>query len=668
MVAGSAETGQAQGRKDFFISYTGKDRAWAEWIAFELEAPPAKYTVIVQAWDIRPGSNFVIEMDKAAKLAERTIAVLSPAYFASNYTPSEWAAAFRRDPKGELGLLVPVRVEDCDVEGLLGSIVYIDLVSNPPLDDAQARERLLTGVKRGRAKPAGVSFPGLSSPTVQVSLDRPRPAFPGSLPSIWNVPYRRNPLFTGRDDILKQITANLQVGQLTALSQPQAISGLGGIGKTQIALEYAYRARQDYQAVLWAQADTREALTSSFLSIATLLNLPQKDETESARVVEAIKNWLQTQTGYLLILDNADDLQLARDILPTSFGGHVLLTTRAQAMGRFARHLEVETLSAEHGVLFLLRRAARLAEDAPLETATEQERNTALLIHQELGGLPLALDQAGAYIEETGCSLIDYLHLFQRRRADLLAERGGLIDDHPQSVATTWSLSFQRVEAANPAAADLIRLCAFLAPDAIPETIITEGAPHLGPHLAPVAADLYLLNKAIDPLRTYSLLSRESSSEAGNSLSVHRLVQAVLKDQLDEPNTQLWTERAVQAVNAALPAVEHGRWSQWEQVLPHALACSELIEQQNFYFAEAADLLRMMGWYLVERVRYRESEPLLRRALSINEQYQGGEHLSTATSLNNLAYLYERQGKYGEAEPVRSVRAKPWQHGGCVAG
>jgi hypothetical protein len=506
---------------DFFISYTGKDSRWAEWIAMQLEE--AGYKTIIQAWDFRPGSNFVVAIDEAAKHAERTLSVLSSSYLASDYAFAEWAAAFRHDPRGKLGRVLPIRIEHCEVEGLLGPIVYIDLVD---LDESRARERLLAGVQRGRAKPATVPFPASASPSVPLD----RPIFPGSLPTIWNIPYPQNSLFIGRDNSLNQLALSLHAGQPTALSQPQAISGLGGIGKTQLALEYAYRHRQDYQAVLWVQADTREALTASFLTLAGLLDLPEKDAPESARIVTAVKDWLRTHTGWLLILDNADDLALARDFLPPSVSGHVLLTTRAQATGRFAHRLEVEILSTEVGALFLLRRAGLLAPDGIFEQAQEYERDRARAICEELGGLPLALDQAGAYLEETRCSLAEYQHLFQCRRADLLAERRGLVDDHPRPVATTWSLSFERVEQKNPAAADLLCLCAFLAPDAIPEAIITEGASHLGSHLAPVGADSYLLNPVIEVLRAYSLIRREVRSGTDPLLSVHRLVQAVLKD------------------------------------------------------------------------------------------------------------------------------------------
>ena len=108
-----------QARKDFFISYTGADRSWAEWMAWQLEQ--ANYSVMLQAWDFRPGGNFVLEMDQASKMCDRTIAVLSANYFKSKYTPSEWAAAFRQDPLSRRLLLLPVRVRDCNIEGLPGS-------------------------------------------------------------------------------------------------------------------------------------------------------------------------------------------------------------------------------------------------------------------------------------------------------------------------------------------------------------------------------------------------------------------------------------------------------------------------------------------------------------------------------------------------------------------
>ncbi|MBV9688897.1 MAG: toll/interleukin-1 receptor domain-containing protein [Ktedonobacteraceae bacterium] len=160
---------EQQERRDFFISYAGQDKPWAEWIAAQLDT--AGYTFFFQAWDFRPGSNFVVEMDQATKLADRTLLVLSAAYLASGFAFSEWAAAFRQDPTGVYRQILPVRIESCKVEGLLRAVVYIDLVD---LEEPEARERLLAGVHTGRAKPVSVVFPG---------KHLSRALFPGDLPT-----------------------------------------------------------------------------------------------------------------------------------------------------------------------------------------------------------------------------------------------------------------------------------------------------------------------------------------------------------------------------------------------------------------------------------------------------------------------------------------------------
>jgi tetratricopeptide (TPR) repeat protein len=469
------------------------------------------------------------------------------------------------------------------------------------------------------------------------------------LPALWNIPYPRNPFFLGRDDELAQLRSHLQAGKATALSQPQAISGLGGIGKTQLALEYAYRTHQDYQAVLWARAESTEALVSSYVAIASLLRLPEREAKEQELAVQAVKMWLLTHRGWLLILDNADELALLADFLPPALGGHMLLTTRAVATGRLAHRLEIETLLPEQGALFLLRRAGLIAPDAALAQASLQERELALQITQELGGLPLALDQAGAYLEETGMDLASYWHIYQQHRADLLYARGGLVADHPAPVATTWSLSFQKVEEKNPAAAELLRLCACLAPDAIAEEIFVQGASLLGPVLSPVAADAFLLNQAIEALRAYSLVRRDPATRM---LSIHRLVQTVLQGALEEVESRSWAERAMLTVNATFPKSEQGTWPQCERLLPHALLAAHSIERYQITSEEAGRLLHETARYLQDRARYQEAESLSQQALRIREQQLGPGHPDVAASLHNLADLYREQGKYAEAEPL----------------
>lgn len=367
---------------------------------------------------------------------------------------------------------------------------------------------------------------------------------------LWSVPHQRNPFFTGREQLLQHLHDTLHVDGAAVLTHPQAISGLGGVGKTHIAIEYAYRYHNEYQAIFWIKADTRENLLADFMTIAQLLNLPEQHAEDQALAVAAVNQWFKTHTQWLLIFDNADDLVMVQQFMPPALGGHILLTTRAQAVGRLAQRIDVECMTPEVGALFLLRRASLIVQDASLEQASPEQRESAVTIVRELGGLPLALDQAGAYIEESSYHLEGYLKLYRRQRAALLKRRGGFAPDHPAPVATTWSLSFERVEQANPVAADLLRLCAFLDPDAIPEEILLEGARDPGSQTESASLDQLRVNEAIEVLLHFSLIQR--NAETG-TLTVHRLVQAVLQDQMDEVTRHQWAERMVRAVNRAFP-------------------------------------------------------------------------------------------------------------------
>lgn len=378
---------------------------------------------------------------------------------------------------------------------------------------------------------------------------------------LWNIPYLRNSYFTGREGILHTLHEQLTTHQTTALTQRQAMSGLGGIGKTQIAIEYAYRHRRsgDYSAILWVNADTRENILASYQELAALFDLPEKQEPDLHKVAKAVKRWFVEHDHWLLIFDNADNLELAEAFLPTSDSGALLLTTRHQAPGAIANALDIGKMEREEGTLLLLRRAKRLSQDVPLNQASPGQRTLAEQIVQEMDGLPLAIDQAAAYIEETPCSLESYLNAYRSRRMELLKERGNdPYKHHP--VTTTWSLNFEQVEQHDPAAADLLHVLVFLAPDAIPEDLLMAGASELGPQLADIATDTTLLDKPIRTLSRFSLVKRNTDL---GSLSIHRLVQDVLKTRMTKRTQRVWAlfvfgrkiEPLVERLQAIRPSV-----------------------------------------------------------------------------------------------------------------
>jgi tetratricopeptide (TPR) repeat protein/DNA-binding XRE family transcriptional regulator len=476
--------------------------------------------------------------------------------------------------------------------------------------------------------------------------------------TLWTVPYIRNPYFTGREDLLAKIDQRLmssdtgkpELPHQFASTPVQALTGLGGIGKTQVAVEYAYRAfaLERYSYVLWITAANEETLLASFTALAERLpTIRSHRETDQHKLATAIVHWMERcKQPWLLIFDNVDDLSFIQPYLPRSRNGKILLTTRVKAVGSLASPIEVETMGMEESVEFLLRRAQRF------DNAPNSEIDEAGHLVKMLGQLPLALDQAGAYLEETGCSIHDYLQLCQQDQYTLLARRGMQATGYPEAVSTTWSLSFQRLEQTDAAAADLLRLCAFLAPDHIPEEFLSAGAAYWPAALQAAVSDPLRFNQMIEALLRFSLVKRLVEDHL---LSLHRLVQAVQRERLEPEEQRQWVERLIRAVHSVFPrdpADPTTIQSQCQRYLEQAQVCDTWMQEYQMQLPEGADVLDRTGVYLRECALYAEAEPLFLRALHMRERLLGTEHPDTAETLNNLAVLYSRQGQYTQAEPL----------------
>ena len=488
-----------------------------------------------------------------------------------------------------------------------------------------------------------------------------------ALASYWHLPSLRNPFFTGREDILDTLHRSLSTNQASYI-----LHGLGGIGKTQIAVEYAYRHAQEYTAIFWIGAATPESIASSFLSIATMLGLPEHQVSDQGRIVAAVRRWLSTHRQWLLIWDNVEDLDLLSAYLPPARQGAMLFTTRRQTLGTLAQGMELRPMMEEEGTLFLLRRARLLDPTAPVEQLKQLEQRTpfeyaaARELVAAMDGLPLALDQVGAYVQETPCSLADYLKLYQTRGAELLKRRGEVVIDHPASVVTTWSISFEKVEQANAAAAALLRLCAFLHPDAIPEELFVEGTALLGeqPGLAAASApirpandaqagrkeDVLSWHEAIRAASAYSLLKRNTGE---HTLSIHRLVQAVLRERMSEQERELWQQRAIRMLNAFFPEVTPNTQRQCERLLPHVLACAAAMPAQA-RGRDLAEVLRKAADYLREsgQPEQASSTTFVRQATSHGPTVESAEPPTQPLSASS-----------GPAQGVAWPPAKVWGPG-----
>lgn len=483
-----------------------------------------------------------------------------------------------------------------------------------------------------------------------------------ALSPYWSVPLPRNPYFTGREEIMEALHRQLDADQAVALTQSSALHGLGGVGKTQIALEYAYRFTLEYSAVFWIVADSDEQTVSSLLRIADILQLPEREQQDKPRVLAAVGRWLAMHSQWLLVWDNVEDLEAVQRFVPGVRQGAVLITTRCQALGTLARGLDVCPMGQEEGLLFLLRRAKVLSSDAhsphPQQLSRQQPEQYAVAAElvRELAGLPLALDQAGAYLEETHCSFASYLHLFRTQRSALLTRRGEYAQNHPASVSTTFTLALRATAALHPAVEDLLRVCALLASDAIPEELFRQGGEHLGATLA-ACRDPLEWDRLLALACRYSLLSRQPEAQ---TLSIHRLVQAVVFDLMTEDERKQLEERVITALNMVLPEVfsesEAALWKQCERLLPHTQLRIQHTGDACHSLA-LASLAYKTGSFLRLHVRDAEARPLFLRALSIQEQVLGYSHPEVASSLNHVAILSFNQGRYAEAEPlfVRAV-------------
>jgi tetratricopeptide (TPR) repeat protein len=628
--------------KDFFISYNKADRVWAEWIAWHLEEN--SYTLVIQAWDFRPGGNFVLDMQRATEEGTRAIAVLSPDYLASKFTAPEWAAFFAQDPTGEKGLLLPVRVRECQPKGLLAPIVYVDLVGK---DEVAAKETLLAGVKQGRSKPATPPSPFATAPSpdaTQTSTEQPR--FPNALPAIWNVPHQRNPNFTGREELLAELHRALSATP----ASPQAICGLGGIGKTQLVAHYTYRHAADYSVVWWVRSEEPAALAADYAALAAKLGLPEKDASDQRVVVEAVRRWLGQNAGWLLVFDNATEAKAVRDYLPQSASGHTLITSRNPQWRGVAQTWPVKLLARNEAADFLMKRTGQTDAAAAGELA------------EILGDLPLALEQAGAYIENKGKSLADYLELFRTRRQQLW-QRDQPPMDYPETVATTWDLAFKEIGLESTGGAALMNLCAFLAPDDIQLKFVREGADILPAALASTMADELEFDDAVGALRRYSMIEIENES-----LSFHRLAQAVARDKLAADEKKQWSEAAVKLIDRAFPfeSIDISSWPQCSRLLAHAIASTSFAEEQQTAPEETARLLNQASGYLLGRAQFAEVIKLSERALKIVEKVYGSNHPAAAACLGNIgAALYGQsdftgaQAYYDQALAIEEAHYGP---------
>jgi tetratricopeptide (TPR) repeat protein len=623
-VFGGILAGVGEERTDFFISHAGADRAWAEWVAWQLT--DAGYTVELDAWDWAAGRNFMLAMSDALARCDRVLALLSPAYVERpRYTTEEWTAALVHGPGTGHGRLVPVQVETIpaeDMPAVLRPLIFCDLAG---LDAAEARRLLLEAVA-GPQRPGGEPvFPGSGTPGSLRKLGGAGPRLPGSVPRVWNLP-ARNPGFTGRGGLLAAVRERLLAGDKAVV---QALQGMGGVGKTQLAIEYAYRSAGAYDLGWWVDAEQAGLIGDQFAALGAALGCVQAGAGVEA-VRAAVLGELRERGRWLLVFDNAETPADIRPWLPGG-GGHVLITSRERTWTEVAAPVEVDVLARDESVALLQDRVPGLG-------TADADRLAA-----QLGDLPLAVAQAAGFMAETSTSAVQYLDLL-RTQAGTLLDQAAPGSSYPRSLAAATRLAAGRLDDEDPAAAQLASLCAFLAPEPIPEDLFTGAPGELPGQLAARAAD---------PLawrQTLARLARQSLARVDpRGLLMHRLTQAILRDRL---TTEQAAARA--CAEAVLAAADPGdppnpvTWPRWAQLMPHLLSAD--------LAATGSPGLRWMAcnacWYLLARGDTRTAHDL---ATDLRQHWRdrlGDDHENTLAAAAYLAVALRNMGRYAEARKL----------------
>lgn len=465
----------------------------------------------------------------------------------------------------------------------------------------------------------------------------------------WDVPFERNPHFVGRDSILKQLETLLSVHGQTGKA---ALYGLGGVGKTQIALEVAHRAREKDGdcSVLWVPATTPEKFQQSYFRIGQRLGIPGVDANERDVKKLVQEHLSQEKAGrWLLIMDNADDADMwlgslgseTKDglayFLPKSSQGSILFTTRSRKIAVDLAHqniIEVSEMDSETATQML---STSLADKSLL-----QDYDDFIELLKQLTFLPLGIAQAAAYINKNGIILAEYLSLLQEQEESVIEilsedfEDEGRYRDGKNAVATTWLISFTQIRRDNPLAFEYLSMMSCIDSKAIPLSFLPVGK-------SPKAKV-----DAIGTLTAYSFVSKQSADQ---SLDLHRLVHLATRNWLKNESSMIELEaRAVKQLRQFLPSDDHSQSLRISRAyLPHA---EFILDYSRTAMTTGSGLAlgHRVGTCLVRDGRYNEAERLLSRVLEEREKMLGLENQLTLRTLSYFGYLLLRQGKYAEAE------------------
>jgi hypothetical protein len=600
---------------DIYLSYVNEDRQWGDWIAAVLSQ--ARFRVRRPTDSVPAGSNERDEAARAAAAANRTVAVVSSAYLRSPQSRGV-REAMADDPAGINRRLIPVRVSETRASEPFADRTVLDLTHR---DALQAAEEILRAL--GRPVLRGDRY---------ADLVPQEPRYPRTIPPVWNAP-TRNAGFTGRSETLDTLRDEL-LGSSKAVVLPLALYGYGGVGKTQVALEYAHRYMAEYDVVWWVPSEQSDLITSAFADLAAQLGLRVGDNiTDGAAAAREALRRGSPYSRWLLVFDNAEEPADLEAHLPNG-PGHVLVTSRNPAWTRLAAPVEIDVFDREESLEHLRRRVPSLSNEE------------ADLVAHALGDLPIAVEQAGAWLAETGTPPTDYVEQLSTSSGDVLALNTP--EDYRTPVAATWRLSFDRLRVQSPAAARLLQLCAFFAPEPISRSLVdSEEMIAALRAFDPRLREKRMLAPLIRQIARYSLAKVDPGN---NTIEVHRLIQDVIRASME---TKEEIDAATHEVHKVLVGARPreggsdnpGNWPQYDLLWPH-LGPSRAAECDE-------DDTRQL---LIDRMRYLYARRAFDEALSFGlrlaglwTERLGADDMQTLYLRSQIANVLRSQGEYDKA-------------------
>ncbi|WP_230879167.1 FxSxx-COOH system tetratricopeptide repeat protein [Planomonospora sp. ID67723] len=468
-------------------------------------------------------------------------------------------------------------------------------------------------------------------------LSRTAHAAPERQPEVWEKVPPRNRSFTGREDLLAKLRQGINT--VTAVvPQPQALQGLGGVGKTHLAIEYAHRYRSHYDLVWWIPSDQRVLVPSALASMAPALGLPPASAMGVEEAAEAVRRTLQSGEPYhrwLLIFDNAEEPGQIEEFIPRG-PGHVLITSRNPQWENHFETLQVDVFDREESMEFLRK---RLKRNIPEEEAFR--------LAEKLGDLPLALEQAGALQYETGMSTDEYIEQLDREAGRLLGMNRAT--GYPMSMTAAWRVSVSLLEDRLPEAIKVLRCCAFFGPEPILRDVFRKGHKALPREknatdlqLGSILADPIMLSKALGELRRFALARVDPDTR---TIQVHRLVQALLRDDLPKAEQDKARAEVHLLLAGAAPTSETtAKWDDFEGMLAH-IGPARVAESEDPRVREfALNSVR----HLYEAGDYQLALDFLERFIAKWTESSGPLHKDVLVAWTHRGNILRGLGRYAE--------------------